>query len=60
MSSNLDRLREITPDCATVRRDGSMKNMDPVSIVEGDIVTITEGNYVPADLRILEVTVSSQ
>lgn len=55
VSSNLDRLREITPDCAIVMRDGTMKNLDPVSIVEGDIVNLREGTYVPADMRVLEV-----
>ena len=38
-----------------VKRDGDFKEIDSVELVPGDIVKVTTGNKIPADIRILEM-----
>ncbi len=38
----------------TIIRDGTRMNTDPTLLVKGDIVTLKAGDFVPADIRVLE------
>jgi magnesium-transporting ATPase (P-type) len=49
-------LEDCIPEHAKVLRNGKFILMDSRSIVIGDIVKISKGDSVPADLRIFEVT----
>src|SRR5512135_3558909 len=39
---------------ATVVRDGTTRELDAAELVRGDIVTLESGQFVPADLRLLD------
>ncbi len=39
---------------ATVVRDGVTREVDAAELVQGDVVSLESGQYVPADLRLLE------
>jgi magnesium-transporting ATPase (P-type) len=39
---------------ATVIRDGTTRELDAAELVRGDIVTLESGQFVPADLRLLD------
>ncbi len=41
-------------DEVTIIRDGTHMNTDPTLLVKGDIVTLKAGDFVPADIRVLE------
>ncbi|NLA34813.1 MAG: cation-transporting P-type ATPase, partial [Actinobacteria bacterium] len=47
------RLRELLPATAQVRRDGAPRVVDVVDVVRGDVVLLTPGDRVPADLVIV-------
>lgn len=47
-------LRALTPSTVFVYRDGSLQNVAAESLVPGDIVKVSGGEKVPADLRILQ------
>jgi calcium-translocating P-type ATPase len=49
-----DRLREIVPRLATVIRDGQPREIEAADLVPGDLVVLTGGNRVSADLRVVE------
>lgn len=49
-------LQKMTTLTCTVLRDGLVKQMDASDLVPGDIVLIKEGDSVPADLRLVEVS----
>ncbi len=51
---SVESLRELGRTTATVRRDGSLRTIDGVDIVPGDVVILDEGDVVPADLRLTE------
>jgi len=38
-----------------VKRDGEFREIDSIELVPGDIVKVTTGNKIPADIRILEM-----
>ena len=46
---------ECTPDFAEVKIDGKWVKIDPMGVVVGDILKITPGSPVPADIRVIEV-----
>lgn len=46
---------ECTPEFAEVKMDNKWVKIDPSGLVVGDIVKLTPGCCVPADLRIIEV-----
>ncbi len=48
---NFDRKR--SEECAVIR-DGNETMIDPTLLVKGDIVVLREGDFVPADIRILK------
>ncbi len=50
----LAALRRLASPDAQVLRDGHRKTIPSYNLVPGDIVFIEAGNYIPADLRILE------
>jgi Ca2+-transporting ATPase len=47
-------LKKMTAPDARVLRDGHVRNIPSEEVVPGDIVLLEVGNYVPADLRLLE------
>jgi len=49
-----ERLREIVPRLATVIRNGQPREIDAAELVPGDLVVLTGGNRVGADLKVLE------
>ena len=55
ISNAMDLLRKVTPNAAVVKRDQRIINIDPISLVIGDIIIIKPNDYVPADCRIIEV-----
>lgn len=50
----LNALRDTTPTHARVRRSGSEKVIDAAELVIGDIISMSAGDRVPADARVLE------
>ncbi|HET6874676.1 MAG TPA: HAD-IC family P-type ATPase, partial [Acidimicrobiales bacterium] len=48
-------LARLAGDRATVRRDGSARDVPTLDIVPGDVVLVGAGDIVPADLRLVEV-----
>lgn len=56
ISNQLDMLRIIVPTATQAKRNGRMIQIDPVSLVVGDIVQMSTGDFVPADLRIIDAS----
>lgn len=52
----LDQLRRLTASVATVVRDGIERSVPARTLVVGDIVRIQEGDVVPADADVLDLT----
>ena len=50
----MQALEKLVKPVAEVYRDGSLSEIDSSLLVPGDIVRITEGDSVPADLRLIE------
>ena len=50
----LDALAKLASPIAKVKRDGKIKEIPCEDVVPGDIVLLENGNYVPADCRIIE------
>lgn len=50
----LNSLRSITNPDATVLRDGIIKSLQSTELVPGDIIILSEGDYISADARIIE------
>lgn len=48
------QLEQLLVPRAKVLRNGTLQDIDSATLVAGDIVAITEGDSVPADIRILE------
>jgi Ca2+-transporting ATPase len=53
---SMNALKEMDKITATVIRDGEEKEIDAEELVPGDVVVLGEGNMVPADLRLIEVS----
>ena len=51
---NLSKLLEVTPEYATVLRDGGMVRVSPESVSVGEVIRVTVGERVPLDGRITE------
>ena len=52
----MESFSKMVPPKATVRRDGSLMELEAADIVVGDIVEVKGGDKVPADIRILEAS----
>ncbi len=50
----LEALRRLLPQRVKVRRSGQIDEIDAAGLVPGDIVSLAEGDKVPADCRALE------
>lgn len=50
----LDRLRALTAPTANVLRDGEPKPVPATQIVPGDVMSVREGDVIPADARLFE------
>jgi len=53
--SALDALKDMQAADSLVLRDGKWKTMGSEELVPGDIVKVTTGNNVPADVRLIEL-----
>ena len=51
---SIESLKKLTPQIAKVIRDGETKEILAEELVIGDIIELSDGNYVPADCRIIE------
>ena len=49
----MEALKKLSPTSVFVYRDGELKSMPAEDLVPGDIVKVTGGEKVPADLRVL-------
>ena len=52
----MDSILNLVPESAVVLRDGRQTSIPSSELVTGDIVHLTVGNRVPADMRILEAS----
>src|SRR3989338_4476337 len=52
-SLNVDPLRGLDEAEATVLRAGTRRRLDAAALVPGDVVVLSSGDKVPADLRLL-------
>ena len=50
----LDSLKQMTKLKAVVRRDGKLLTVDSAELVPGDLVVLSAGQQVPADLRLID------
>ena len=50
----LDELQSLANPKATVKRDSQIKKINPSELVPGDIVLLNLGDYIPADIRLIE------
>ena len=53
-NNTLDNIKQITNPTVTVIRDGLVKSVNAAVLVPGDIIMLEEGDYIPADARIIE------
>lgn len=52
--NSIDAIRSMTQPQAQVVRDGEQKEIPVSDLVRGDLVVLEAGDYVPADIRIIE------
>jgi len=52
----LDALRNLEAPSATVIREGSRSRIDAREVVRGDLIVLTAGDRVPADLRLVDTS----
>lgn len=50
---SLEALKKMSAPNAKVRRNGRVQEIDATLVVQGDIVILEAGNYVPADCRLI-------
>ncbi len=51
----LEALMELQAQSCKVLRDGQWKTLEAKTLVPGDVVQVSTGDCVPADLRIIEI-----
>ena len=54
--TSLDDFKKITNPNISVLRDGKVKSINSTDVVPGDILILSEGDYISADARIIECT----
>ena len=47
------KFKDFIPPKATVYRNGEQRQLDAVNLVPGDIIHVSDGNKIPADIRIV-------
>lgn len=52
-------MKEYSPDEAKVLRDGHVAKINAIELVPGDIITISVGDKIPADCRVIGINSSS-
>lgn len=52
----LEALKKLSSFKSKVKRDGGFKEVESSSLVIGDIVSLKAGDYIPADMRLLQAT----
>ncbi len=52
--NTLENIKKITNPAVKVLRDGIVKNISSQNLVPGDIIILEEGDYIPADARVIE------
>ncbi len=52
--NTMDKIKNFTNPSVTVLRDGVKKNINAANLVTGDIIILEEGDYIPADARIID------
>ena len=52
--NSLDQIKHYTNPTAQVLREGNIKYINSLELVPGDIIILEEGDYVPADARLIE------
>ncbi len=52
--NTLDSIKLLTNPSVNVLRDGIVKSVNAAELVPGDIIILEEGDYIPADARIIE------
>lgn len=55
----LEALKDLQPEFARCRRDGSWMTIQARELVPGDIVQVRVGDKIPADIRLIDVKTSS-
>lgn len=55
----IEQLKEMDATAAHVIRDGKVRSIEPAELVPGDIVVLSAGDKVPADLRIISIDTAS-
>ncbi len=51
---SIESLKKLTPRMAKTLRNGEVRKISAEDLVPGDIIELSDGNYVPADCRIIE------
>ncbi|KAI5467951.1 hypothetical protein BGZ63DRAFT_399485 [Mariannaea sp. PMI_226] len=52
-SKTMNAILDLLPSFALVKRDGGLKSLPTIGLVAGDVVHLSVGDKVPADLRII-------
>lgn len=55
----LEALKSMQPDYAKVIRNGQIETILSVELVPGDVVQVSQGDKIPADVRILKLNTST-
>lgn len=58
-STSMQKYHECIADNALVKRNGKWIRIDGISLVPGDIVRLSAGDRVPADMRIFKVSLNT-
>ncbi len=53
---DIDKMKSAEKSTVTVLRNGKSMKIDSDKVVPGDIIYVTEGDYVPADARLIKIT----
>lgn len=51
---SIEALKKLTPQRTKVIRNGKVKEINVEELVQGDLILLEAGNYVPADCRLIE------